>query len=330
VLNQVLVIFKYVDDKDVFQKFYSKNLARRLIQGTSISDDAESAMIGGLKQACGYEYTSKLQRMFTDMSLSTEMNERFREFLDEKKLDTDRVELTILVLTAGSWPLTVPTFNFNVPQELEKCVNHFTAFYSTKHSGRRLNWLHHLAKGDLKTGYLKRKYEFQVTNYQLGILLMFNKSDKVTVGEIAAQTNLKDKELSRTLVSLIKAKILKREAVGKELNDGDIITLNAQFQSKRLRLKVASSMQRETPKDNEETYESIAEDRKLFLQAAIVRIMKARKTLTHVNLVQETIGQAKARFKPSVPIIKKCIEQLIEKEYLQRVEGETNTYAYLA
>jgi len=248
----------------------------------------------------------------------------------KKKLDTDRVDLTILVLTAGSWPLTVPTFNFNVPQELEKCVNHFTTFYSTKHSGRRLNWLHHLAKGDLKTGYLKRKYEFQVTNYQLGILLMFNKSDKVTVGEIAAHTKLKDKELSRTLVSLIKAKILKREAAGKELSDADVITLNAQFQSKRLRLKVASTMQRETPKDNEETYESIAEDRKLFLQAAIVRIMKARKTLTHVNLVQETIGQAKARFKPSVPIIKKCIEQLIEKEYLQRVEGETNTYAYLA
>lgn len=48
-LNQVLVIFKYVDDKDVFQKFYSKMLARRLIHGTSISDDAESAMIGGLK-----------------------------------------------------------------------------------------------------------------------------------------------------------------------------------------------------------------------------------------------------------------------------------------
>ncbi len=45
-----LTIFKYVDDKDVFQKFYSKMLARRLIHGTSLSDDAESAMIGGLKQ----------------------------------------------------------------------------------------------------------------------------------------------------------------------------------------------------------------------------------------------------------------------------------------
>ncbi len=45
-----ITIFKYVDDKDVFQKFYSKMLARRLIQATSISADMESFVIGGLKQ----------------------------------------------------------------------------------------------------------------------------------------------------------------------------------------------------------------------------------------------------------------------------------------
>ena len=49
--------------------------------------------------------------------------------------------------------------------------------------------------------------------------------------------------------------------------------------------------------------------------------MKARKTLTHVNLVKETIEQAKARFQPNIPMIKKCIEHLIEEEYLQRLEG---------
>jgi cullin 1 len=30
----------------------------------SASDDAEASMISKLKQACGFEYTSKLQRMF--------------------------------------------------------------------------------------------------------------------------------------------------------------------------------------------------------------------------------------------------------------------------
>lgn len=63
-LNQVMVVFKYIEDKDVFQKFYSKMLAKRLVNHTSASDDAEASMISKLKQACGYEYTIKLQRMF--------------------------------------------------------------------------------------------------------------------------------------------------------------------------------------------------------------------------------------------------------------------------
>lgn len=38
-------------------------------------------MISKLKQACGFEYTSKLQRMFQDMSLSKDLNERFKNHI---------------------------------------------------------------------------------------------------------------------------------------------------------------------------------------------------------------------------------------------------------
>lgn len=44
-----MVIFRYVEDKDVFQKFYSKMLAKRLVQQNSTSDDAEASMISKLK-----------------------------------------------------------------------------------------------------------------------------------------------------------------------------------------------------------------------------------------------------------------------------------------
>ena len=60
-----MVLFKYIDDKDVFQTFYTNRLSKRLIHGFSASDEAEAAMILKLKEACGFEYTNKLQRMFT-------------------------------------------------------------------------------------------------------------------------------------------------------------------------------------------------------------------------------------------------------------------------
>ena len=74
-----MVIFKYIEDKDVFLKFYSKMLGKRLVTDSSASDEAESSMIGRLKQMCGFEYTTKLQRMFTDSGLSKEISENFRK-----------------------------------------------------------------------------------------------------------------------------------------------------------------------------------------------------------------------------------------------------------
>ena len=74
-----MLIFKYVDDRDVFQKFYSKMLAKRLVYDSSASEDAEASMISKLKEACGFEYTSKLSRMFTDMTVSKDLNDAFKE-----------------------------------------------------------------------------------------------------------------------------------------------------------------------------------------------------------------------------------------------------------
>ena len=86
-----MVVFKYIEDKDVFQKFYSKMLAKRLVQHMSASDDAEASMISKLKSACGFEYTNKLQRMFQDQGVSKDLNEQFKQHLynSNEPLDID-------------------------------------------------------------------------------------------------------------------------------------------------------------------------------------------------------------------------------------------------
>ena len=55
-----MIVFKYIEDKDVFQKFYSKMLAKRLVQHMSASDDAEASMISKLKVSqCDLKTESK-------------------------------------------------------------------------------------------------------------------------------------------------------------------------------------------------------------------------------------------------------------------------------
>lgn len=89
-LTQVMIVFTYIEDKDVFQKFYSKWLARRLVQQTSASDDAESTMITKLKTACGFEYTSKLQRMYLDVGVSKGLNEVFKRHIEASSQPLNR------------------------------------------------------------------------------------------------------------------------------------------------------------------------------------------------------------------------------------------------
>jgi cullin 1 len=67
VLDRVLIIFNFLEDTDVFQKFYSKHLASRLVKGESSSEDAEESMISKLKSRCGAEWTRKFQTMFHDV-----------------------------------------------------------------------------------------------------------------------------------------------------------------------------------------------------------------------------------------------------------------------
>lgn len=159
-LNHVMIVFKYITDKDVFQKFYSKMLAKRLVFHMSASDDAEASMISKLKQACGFEYTSKLQRMFQDIGLSKDLNEKYKQVMHENSLN-HKVDFSIQVLSSGSWPF-VQSSAFRLPSELEQSVQRFNAFYARQHSGRKLNWLYNMCKGEMHTNCFRQRYILQV------------------------------------------------------------------------------------------------------------------------------------------------------------------------
>uniref|UniRef100_A0A673ZS65 Cullin 2 n=2 Tax=Clupeocephala TaxID=186625 RepID=A0A673ZS65_SALTR len=311
-LTSFITVFKYIDDKDVFQKFYARMLAKRLIHGLSLSMDSEEAMINKLKQACGYEFTSKLHRMYTDMSVSADLNNKFNNFIKTQESPVELgISFQIYVLQAGAWPLThVPSSTFAIPQELEKSVQMFELFYNQHFSGRKLTWLHYLCTGEVKMNYLSKPYVAMVTTYQMAVLLAFNNSETVGYKELQDSTQMNEKELQKTIKSLLDVKMLNHdsqkvrgqvsaatespgdlESAGssllEEIEAESTFSLNMSFTSKRTKFKITTSMQKDTPQEMEQTRSAVDEDRKMYLQAAIVRIMKARKVLRHNALIQE-------------------------------------------
>jgi len=333
-LEKVVKLFSYLTDKDIFAEFYKKQLAKRLLLQRSASDDAERAMIAKLKLKCGAQFTSKLEGMVTDMNLSSDIQTAFSEWMEEKakRLDTD---LTVQVLTTGFWP-TYKSDELNLPSEMVECVQAFKEFYDGRTSHRRLRWVHSLGSaqvlGTFLPGGKEKKHDLMVSTYQACILLLFNTQTKYTCEEIQKALNLPADELKRYMLSLSvgKYRLLLKSPVSKEVNDADTFSVNLEFTDRARRIKVPMLTAKVTQEEKETTRQTVDEDRKHAIEAAIVRIMKTRKSLDHQRLVLEASQQLMRHFKPDPKQIKKRIEDLIAREYLERDAGKSNVYKYLA
>eukprot|EP00058_Branchiostoma_floridae_P007859 XP_002593347.1 hypothetical protein BRAFLDRAFT_277112 [Branchiostoma floridae] len=327
-LDKIMVLFRFIHGKDVFEAFYKKDLAKRLLVGKSASVDAEKSMLSKLKQECGGAFTSKLEGMFKDMELSRDIMVHFKQHIQHQK-DSISIDLTVNILTMGYWPTYIP-MEVHLPPEMVRYQEIFKSFYLAKHSGRKLQWQPTLGHCVLRADFRAGKKELQVSLFQSLVLIMFNDGDDFTTEYIKQYTGIEDGELRRTLQSLAcgKARVIIKTPKGKDVEDGDQFTFNNDFKHKLYRIKINQIQMKETQEENVNTTERVFQDRQYQIDAAIVRIMKTRKTLTHTLLVSELYNQLKFPVKPAD--LKKRIESLIDRDYMERDKENSNQYHYVA
>nr|CAN75926.1 hypothetical protein VITISV_010491 [Vitis vinifera] len=332
-LDKVLVLFRFIQGKDVFEAFYKKDLAKRLLLGKSASIDAEKSMITKLKTECGSQFTNKLEGMFKDIELSKEINESFKQSSQARTKLPTGIEMSVHVLTTGYWP-TYPPMDVRLPHELNVYQDIFKEFYLSKYSGRRLMWQNSLGHCVLKAEFPKGKKELAVSLFQTVVLMLFNDAQKLSFQDIKDSTGIEDKELRRTLQSLACGKVRVLQKVRgygrnwREVEDDDSFMFNEGFTAPLYRIKVNAIQMKETVEENTSTTERVFQDRQYQVDAAIVRIMKTRKVLSHTLLITELFQQLKFPIKPAD--LKKRIESLIDREYLERDKNNPQIYNYLA
>ncbi|XP_076891601.1 cullin-3A-like [Bidens hawaiensis] len=332
VLDKVMVLFRYLQEKDVFEKYYKQHLAKRLLSGRSVSEDAERSLILKLKTECGYQFTSKLEGMFTDMKTSHDTMQGFN--LAMARVLANGPILTVHVLTTGSWP-TQSTPTCNLPAEILGVCEKFKTYYLGTHNGRRLTWQTNMGSGDIKATFPGgQKHELNVSTYQMCVLMLFNNADQLSYKEIEQAVEIPTVELKRCLQSLACAKgknVLRKEPMSKDISETDYFFFNDKFTSKFYKVKIGMvAAQKESEPEKQETRQRVEEDRKPQIEAAIVRVMKARRVLDHNNIVAEVTRQLQSRFLANPVVIKKRIESLIEREFLERDREDRKLYRYLA
>ncbi|GMH01712.1 hypothetical protein Nepgr_003551 [Nepenthes gracilis] len=332
VLDKVMMLFRYLQEKDVFEKYYKQHLAKRLLSGKTLSDEAERSLVVKLKTECGYQFTCKLEGMFTDMKTSQDTMQGF--YASQGAEIGDGPALVVQVLTTGSWP-TQPSPPCNLPNELSTLCEMFRSYYLGTHTGRRLSWQTNMGTADIKATFGKgQKHELNVSTYQMCVLMLFNNADRLTYKEIEQATEIPATDLKRCLQSLacVKGKnVLRKEPMSKDIGDNDAFLFHEKFTSKFYKVKIGTVVaQKESEPEKQETRQRVEEDRKPQIEAAIVRIMKSRKVLDHNNIITEVTKQLQSRFLPNPVEIKKRIESLIERDFLERDNADRKSYRYLA
>ncbi|KAK9464441.1 Cullin [Lipomyces arxii] len=338
ILDRAITLFRYIADKDMFEAYYKTHLAKRLLGGRSISDDVERMMITKLKLEVGFSFTTKLEGMFKDMKLSDDMMQEYRARNDGQ----DEVDLNVSVLTSTNWPVSLSTIELQTciyPASIEQVKKNFERFYLSRHSGRVLTWNPNMGSVDIRVAFRKRKHELNVSTYAMVILMLFDNvadGDSLSYTEIKAATLIPDHELVRNLQSLSvvpKTRILVKSPMSKEVKDSDRFSFNAGFESQYIRIKIptiAYINKTETETERKDTIDKMDELRRYQTDAAIVRIMKARKTLEHNILVTEVVSQLSRHFRPDTSLIKKRIDAMLEREYIERSSENRQVYHYVA
>ncbi|KAM3707666.1 hypothetical protein ACB094_02G042800 [Castanea mollissima] len=326
-LEKVVKLLDYISDKDLFAEFYRKKLARRLLFGKSANDDHERSILTKIKRKCGGQFTSKMERMVTDLTLTRENQTSWEEYLSNNSHANPGIDLTVTVLTTGFWP-SYKSFDLNLPPELVKCVEVFQEFYQTKTKHRKLTWIYSLGTCNISGKFEPKTMELIMTTYQASALLLFNSSDRLSYSDIMTELNLTDNDIVRLLHSLscAKYKILNKEPNTKTISPTDYFEFNSKFTDKMRRIKILLPPVDEKKK----VIEDVDKDRLYAIDASIVRIMKSRKVLGHQQLVMECVEQLGHMFKPNLKAIKKRIDDLITRDYLERDKDNPNFFRYLA
>lgn len=325
-VGPVVSLFAHLKDKDIFLDFYKRALSRRLLNKQSVSHDAEDAFITKLKAEVGQQAIQKMASMFTDMTLSDQLQDEYNKLSHGGS--PGGVAHEVRILKTNAWPEKADDTSVVPTEEMRQCIQAFELFYSSKHSGRKLRWVYNMGSVEMTTMCFPRKHILVVSAYQCLALMLFNQRREVRFRDVVDATRINKEECKRQVLSMTasKHKLLLKDSASKDIEDETVLQVNEQFTHEKVKVVVGLIKKEEKAADS--VVPEAPLERKHVIDAAIVRIMKSRKRLDHNSLFEEVVRQC-TLFKPQPAQIKVQVEHLIEREFIKRDVDKRNVYIYL-
>lgn len=356
-IKELVEVFDLFEERDVFQSSYSTLLCQRLIQG-NIREEWEEQSIKAFCAGYGRDFTYKWERMLVDATVTRrELKEAYQQDCLTAPPPVGSCELHPLILTAAWWPLKMESSVFSSTSAIGMLQRHFESFYQRTMGGRTLKWLLQFSTGIVEAritpaAHAHTVLSFTVSAPQWELLHLLNRSDHVSFQQLKAATQLTDTAaLQRAVFAFLKLKVLQLVDPSQRDVEQQTYSINAAFTPTARKINfVALAQGAETSQQRTAALGSAAgvpegesgatatpstqvvhNERRFAVQAAIVRVMKSRRTATYAELLNEVEDILKKnKFLVSPADLKVNLEVLIEKEYVERSPTDPNVFVYLS
>ncbi|PMD13239.1 Cullin repeat-containing protein [Hyaloscypha hepaticicola] len=358
-LMDAVALVQYIPHLPTFQYWYKDHLSHRLIshQVHSMSSlEIEQVIIDKLRVEINDGYANELERMLEDAMSSHSLSCKFADTIKPDQEEQNDIELSVSILTHPFWPSYLTNFRtLNdanqgstpfLPPKLAQLKQNFEDFYS-KRKNRRLIWPRLAGTAEIACSFLSfqddnaniitaREYRFEVPTCFMVVMLLFNDLPTgvfLSFSDIQHQTKLPAGILVTILAVLSEIPEMRILLTRRLDKAEDEYNFNEKFVSQAEVVKIPTSVISSSFK-NEDEISRYKELQSRFeierLEACIVRIMKSEREMGHERLMAHVMNEYSIGEKPEVGMVKKRVNALIEREYMERVFVEDHIgYRYI-
>lgn len=318
IINEYMILFKYIENKDLFENFFIKKLCLRCLFNLNKSEEAQNYLIEQLKNECGPYFVSKSQEMISDVKASQEMSQLFNKDNDNQFY----IPVNYFVLSNYTWPIDKlikgEINNFDIEAQQKK----FFDFYHKKNSGKSLFWHLPYCFGEVEME-IKEGSTIKITGngVHIAILKCFTKSNtSLTFKDILNKTKIEKDIIQRYIKKLINKNLLKTE--------DDIYSINFEVNNdgKNNEIALIDFDEEEKSKEDEENEGKTIEERRYVIDAYIMKVLKQKKAMKRNELISTV--KDKMPFEEKDEIINKRVEQLISNRYISKDDNDADLLKY--
>jgi cullin-4 len=319
-VDKIINLFKYLDDKDVFEINHRKLLSIRLLN--SYCEEFEVKLISKIRLNCGSLFTHKLEIMISDIKNSHNI---YNNYLNSSFYQKSSYDLSIFVLTESNWLIhnqcilnSDELLNILERYKIKSNISLFNDFHKCKYKDKVLRFNLILGKCEVTIKYKSGEYLLIMNMLQTMILFTILNNKSISFSELASLFKTTNTTLSSNINPLLVLKLLK--------NESHRLVLNSSFSFNR---RVIKFDQKKIQSNEEKVKENIKSNRDYILDSNIIRIMKSKKSIYHNELISELLNEIKSSFNPEIMSIKLRIESLVERGYIKRDEKNNSIYVYI-